>query len=87
MKGAGFLNYTERPGQALSVPELQRTRVRTQRTHNTRTMPTRAQHVETLIRLQRFPPPMDRAEALHAPSYDISGSWKNTPGENELVIS
>ena len=30
---------------------------------------------------------MDRAEVLHAPSYDISGSWKNTPGENELVLS
>ena len=29
---------------------------------------------------------MDRAEVLHAQSYDISGSWKNTPGENELVI-
>ena len=30
---------------------------------------------------------MDRAEVLHAPRYDISGSWKNNPGENELVLS
>ena len=30
---------------------------------------------------------MDRAEVLHAPNYDIRGSWKNTPGENELVLS
>ena len=30
---------------------------------------------------------MDRAEALHAASYDIKLSWKNTPSENEFVIS
>ena len=30
---------------------------------------------------------MDRAEVLHTPSYVISGSWKNTPGENEQVLS
>ena len=28
---------------------------------------------------------MDRAEVLHALSYDIELSWKNTPGEFELV--
>ena len=37
--------------------------------------------------LKLFAQPMDRAEVLHAPRYDISGSWKNTPGENELVLS
>ena len=30
---------------------------------------------------------MDRAEVLHAPNYDISGNWKNTPGENDQVLS
>ena len=34
-----------------------------------------------------FPRLMDRAEVLHAPSYDLSGRRKNTPGENELVLS
>ena len=33
-----------------------------------------------------FPYPMDRAEVLHAQSYNISGRRKNTPGENELVL-
>ena len=42
---------------------------------------------QTLSSLQRFPRPMDRAEVLHAPNYDISGRRKNTPGENELVLS
>ena len=35
---------------------------------------------------QTFPYPMDRAEVLHAQSYNIKGKRKNTPGENELVI-
>ena len=52
-----------------------------------RTMLTLVHHGETLTRLQLFAQPMDRAEVLHAQSYDISGSWKNTPGENELVLS
>ena len=30
---------------------------------------------------------MDRTEVLHAQSYDISGMQKNTPGQNEFVIS
>ena len=42
---------------------------------------------QTLVPLQLFPQPMDRAEVLHAPSYDISGKRKNTLGENELVLS
>ena len=29
---------------------------------------------------------MDRAEVLHAQSYDLSGRRKNTPGEKELVL-
>ena len=47
----------------------------------------RLHHGETLIPFKLFAQPMDRAEALHAPRYDISGSWKNTPDENELVLS
>ena len=47
----------------------------------------RLHHGETLVGLQLFAQPMDRAEVLHAPRYDISGSWKNTPNENELVLS
>ena len=47
----------------------------------------RMHHGETCLPLKLFAQPMDRAEVLHAPSYDISGSWKNTPGENELVLS
>ena len=52
-----------------------------------RIMLTLVHHGETLAGLQLFAQPMDRAEVLHAQSYDISGSWKNTPGENELVLS
>ena len=52
-----------------------------------RTMLTLVHHGETLISLKRFAQPMDRAEVSHTPRYDISGSWNNTPGENELVIS
>ena len=52
-----------------------------------RTMLTLVHHGETLVQLKRFAQPMDRAEVLHTPSHDISGSWKNTPGENELVLS
>ena len=54
---------------------------------NIRTMLTLVHHGETLTRLKLFAQAMDRAEVLHAQSYDISGSWKNTPGENELVLS
>ena len=52
-----------------------------------RTMLTLVHHGENLTPLHLFAQPMDRAEVLHAQSYDISGSWKNTPGENELVLS
>ena len=52
-----------------------------------RTMLTLVHHGETLVPFKLFAQPMDRAEVLHAQSYDISGSWKNTPGENELVLS
>ena len=37
--------------------------------------------------IQSFVYPMDRAEVLHAQSYNINDSPKNTPGENELVLS
>ena len=43
--------------------------------------------MQTLSQLELFPYPMDRAEVLHAQSYNISGRRKNTPGENELVLS
>jgi len=43
----------------------------------------RLHHGGTLVPLKLFAQPMDRAEVLHAPRYDISGSWKNTPGEND----
>ena len=47
----------------------------------------RLHHGETLLQLKLFAQPMDRAEVLHAPRYDISVREKNTPGENELVLS
>ena len=47
----------------------------------------RLHHGGTLIWFKLFPQPMDRAEVLHAPSYDLNGRRKNTPGENELVLS
>ena len=43
--------------------------------------------MQTLTSLRIFPQPMDRAEVLHAPSYDLSGRRKNTPGENDQVLS
>ena len=52
-----------------------------------RTMLTLVHHGETLGRLKLFAQPMDRAEVLHAQSYDISGRRKNTPGENDQVLS
>ena len=55
--------------------------------HDTRAMPTLVHHGETLASLKLFAQPMDRAEVLHTPRYDINGSWKNTPGEKELVLS
>ena len=51
-----------------------------------RTMLTLVHHGETLGRLKLFAQPMDRAEVVHARSYDISGSWKNTPGEKDQVL-
>ena len=51
-----------------------------------RTMLTLVHHGQTLGRLKLFAQPMDPAEVLHAQSYDISGSWKNTPGENDQVF-
>ena len=44
-------------------------------------------HMQTVASLELFLYPMDRAEVLHAQSYNISGRRKNTPGENELVRS
>ena len=41
---------------------------------------------QTLSPLQIFPQPMDRAEVLHTPSYDIREGWKIGPGQNELVL-
>ena len=55
--------------------------------HDVHTMLTLVHHGETLVWLKLFARPMDRAEVLHAQSYDISGSWKNTPGENDQVLS
>ena len=43
--------------------------------------------MQTLSGFELFTQPMDRAEVLHAPSYDLSDRRKNTPGENELVLS
>ena len=41
--------------------------------------------MQALSLLELFLCPMDRAETLHAQSYDLDGSRKNTPGQNELV--
>ena len=41
--------------------------------------------METLNWFQLFTQPMDRAEVVHALSYDIELSWKNTPGKFKLV--
>ena len=43
--------------------------------------------MQTLTQFKLFPYPMDRAEILHVQSYNIKVSWKNTPGENEYVLS
>ena len=43
--------------------------------------------MQTLPSLKLFLYPMDRAEVLHAQSYSISGKRKNTPGENDQVLS
>ena len=40
---------------------------------------------KTLLPFKLYP--MDRAEVLHAQSSDLNGRRKNTPGENELVLS
>ena len=52
-----------------------------------RTMLTLVHHGETLWMLKLFAQLVDRAEVLHAPSYNIKLSPKNTPDENELVLS
>ena len=52
-----------------------------------RTMLTVVHHGETLAWLKLFAQPIHRAEVLHAQIYDISGSWKNTPSENDQVLS
>ena len=50
-------------------------------------------HADTGARWQNlgdpifFAQPMDRAEVLHAQSYDISGSRKNVPGKYDQVLS
>ena len=54
---------------------------------NIRTMLTLVHHGEIVGMLKLFAQPVDRADVLHAPRYDISGRRKNTPGENELVLS
>ena len=54
---------------------------------NMRTMLTLVHHGETMGSLKLFAQPMDRAEVLHTPRYDISGSWNNNLGENELILS
>ena len=43
--------------------------------------------MQTLAWFKLFPQPMDQAEAAHAPSYDLNCRRKNTPSENELVLS
>ena len=43
--------------------------------------------VENLNWFKLFPQPMDRAEVLHAPRYDIELSWKNITSENDQVLS
>ena len=52
-----------------------------------RTVLTLVHHGETLVPFKLFAQLMDRAKAFHTPRYDISGSWKSTPGENKLVLS
>ena len=74
-------------GHALNFPGMPRTRQKTPSMRDIRTMLTLVHHGETLSWLKLFAQPMDRAEVLHAPRYDISGGWKNTPGENELVLA
>ena len=43
--------------------------------------------VQTLVSLQLFPQPMDRAEVLHAPSHTYKDRWKIVPIENDQVES
>ena len=43
--------------------------------------------MQTLIWFKIFPQPVDRAEVLHAPNYDLNGKRTNTPGENDQVLS
>ena len=43
--------------------------------------------MQTLYPLELFLCPMDRAEVLHVQNYNLRGRRKNTPGENELVLS
>ena len=82
-----FLNSLGPCGHALIFPELPRARQKTMSMLDVRTMLTPVHHGKTLVGLQLFAQPMDRAEVAHAQSYDISDRRKNTPGENELVLS
>ena len=43
--------------------------------------------VQTLMPLQLFPQPMDRAEVLHTPSHTYKDRWKIIPIENDQVES
>ena len=49
--------------------------------------PTTGATMQTLVGFKLFLYPMDRAEVLHTPSYNLSGRRKNTPGENDQVNS
>ena len=51
-----------------------------------RTMLAQVHHGETLRAFKLFAQPVDQAEVLHTRKYDISGSWKNSPGEHEFVL-
>ena len=68
------------------MPELPELRQKTYFMRGIRTMLTPVHHGETLNLFKLFAQPMDRTEVLHAQSYDINGSWKNTPGENDQVL-
>ena len=70
----------------MELSTVARARQKTLFMRDIRTMLTLVHHGGTLGRFELVAQPMDRAEVLHAQSYDISGSWKNTPGENQLVL-
>ena len=64
------------------MPEQPESHQKMQFMRDIRAMLAMVHHGETLAPLKRFSQPMDRAEVLHTPRYDICGSWKNTPSEN-----